>query len=126
MRTQQKKISSYKRPARLNYRDEIIANLDEAISSHETGNQEYEVWIRQHSRTTRQNDKFHKLVREISISTGESFGRVKFWIVMEALGPETFKINNKVYEKPHSTSSLAQDQMTLLISFTEVIHAQYT
>ena len=126
MRTQQKKISSYKRPARLNYRDEIIANLDEAISSHETGNQEYEVWIRQHSRTTRQNDKFHKLVREISISTGESFGRVKFWIVMEALGLETFKFNNKVYEKPHSTSSLAQDQMTLLISFTEVIHAQYT
>lgn len=125
MRTQ-KKISSYKRPARLNYRDEIIANLDEAISSHETGNQEYEVWIRQHSRTTRQNDKFHKLVREISIATGESFGRVKFWIVMEALGPEVFEINNKVYEKPHSTSSLAQDQMTLLISFTEVIHAQYT
>jgi len=105
--------------------EEINLNIEQAIRSVDSGYQVYEVWIRPKQRSNVQNDKFHKLVRDIAIKQGESFQNIKYWLVFECFGLETFTINDKEYERIPATSGLSIDQMTYLISYTEPLHAEF-
>jgi len=124
MRGSPRKIS-YRRPIRREYLEEINLNIEQAIRSVDSGYQVYEVWIRPKQRSNVQNDKFHKMVRDIAIKQFESFQNIKYWLVFECFGLETFTINDKEYERIPATSGLSIDQMTYLISYTEPLHAEF-
>jgi hypothetical protein len=119
------RLISYRRPLREAFQEELQENIRRALESEKQGGQIYEVWIRRRHRSTDQNDYFHKMCRDISKNTGASFSEVKHWLVFECFGAETFEFNGKKYEKIPSTSELPIDQMTLLISHTEPVHAEF-
>jgi hypothetical protein len=103
---------------------EIVENLIKASKAHEEGTT-YEVSIRRKRRSNDQNDYFHKMVGDIAIATGHTPEEVKYHVVAEVFGLEEFVVKGKKYHRRVSTSSLPIDQMILLISHVEVMHAEY-
>jgi hypothetical protein len=103
---------------------EIIENLVQAAKFHEEGTT-YAVTIRRKRRSNDQNDYFHKMVGDIAIATGHTPEEVKYHVVAEVFGLEEFVVKGKKYHRRVSTSSLPIDQMVLLNSHVEVMHAEY-
>ena len=103
---------------------EIMENLDQAERSYKQG-MIYEVHIRRQRRSNHQNDYFHKMLQDLSIHTGHTLEELKYHFVVEVFGLEEFTVNEKTYQRAVQTSSLSIDQMVLLNSHVEVMHAEY-
>jgi len=103
---------------------EIMENLVQAAKAHVEGTT-YEVTIRRRRRSNEQNDYFHKMLRDLSIHTGHTLEELKYHFVVEVFGLEEFEVKGKTYHRPVSTSGLPVDQMILLNSHVEVMHAEY-
>jgi len=65
------------------------------------------------------------MLRDLSIHTGHTLEELKYHFVVEVFGLEEFEVSGKTYHRPVSTSGLPVDQMILLNSHVEVMHAEY-
>ena len=104
--------------------EDIKANLIKAREFTEQG-KVYEVHIHRKRRSNPQNDYFHTMLHDIANATGHSFEEVKDWVKAEFLGCEPTTINDKTIQRPRASSSLTEDEMSLLIQRTEVLHAEF-
>lgn len=75
--------------------------------------------IIQTERSIGKNDKFHKLVRIMATSTGESFEGCKLFLKKRFLGTETTIAYGEEITEIRKSSSLSDEEMAMFISEVE-------
>jgi hypothetical protein len=103
--------------------EDIKANLIKAREFTEQG-KVYEVHIHRKRRSNPQNDYFHTMLHDIANATGHSFEEVKDWVKAECLGTQAVQIRERTILRSRASSTLTEDEMSLLIQRTEVLHAE--
>ena len=103
--------------------EDIKATLIKAREFTEQG-KIYECHIQRKRRSNPQNDYWHTMLHGIANSTGHSFDEVKDWVKSECLGAQAVEISERTILRPRASSTLTEDEMSLLIQRTEVLHAE--
>ena len=114
-------ILNYTRLIRAEFADEIAENLSRALEIIALGGKQHEVTIKVRRRSNPQNDLFHVLCRSVADKTGHSEREVKDWAKSEFIGSQIVEIAGKPISRLRETSSLDENEFSLLIQRMEAL-----